>query len=142
MGNTASDKKNARTYSLKFSRNTDPDIIEQLDSQNSIQGYIKSLIRADIKKGEAKMKVQFEAGISRHSSECVNYLICLEDEQLYAETVVPDNASDDYGYLALKQEIIRQATEAGINPDSLEFWYDGQEDKLEPDAKADCLVSK
>lgn len=54
MGNTNSDRKNARCYSLKFSRNTDSDIIEQLDKQESIQGYIKSLIRADMKKEEEK----------------------------------------------------------------------------------------
>lgn len=88
------------------------------------------------------MKIQFEAGTSRHSSESVNYLICLDDDRLYAETVVPDGASDDYGYLTLKAEILREAAEMGINADTLEFWYDGQEDKLEPDAKANCPVSR
>jgi len=55
MGNTASDRKNARFYGLKLSRNTDADLIERLESQESIQGYIKSLIRADIAKGEKHM---------------------------------------------------------------------------------------
>ncbi len=48
MGNLASDRKNARTYSLKFSRNTDADIIQHLEGIENIQGYIKSLIRNDM----------------------------------------------------------------------------------------------
>lgn len=55
MGNLASDRKNARTYSLKFSKNTDADIIQHLEGIENIQGYIKTLIRADMK-GEPTMK--------------------------------------------------------------------------------------
>lgn len=50
MGNAASDKKNARYFSLKFSRNTDRELIEHLEAQESIQAYIKRLIREDMKK--------------------------------------------------------------------------------------------
>lgn len=50
---------------------------------------------------------------------------------------VPEGASDDYGYLTLKQAIINAFPG---NPDRLHFWYDGQEDKLAPDASADCTV--
>lgn len=56
MGNTASDRKNARCYSLKFSKNTDAELIEWLDSHESIQGYLKSLIRADMR-GETEMSI-------------------------------------------------------------------------------------
>ena len=52
MGNTASDKKNARCFSLKFSRNTDRELIEHLERQGSIQAYIKRLIREDMKGAE------------------------------------------------------------------------------------------
>ena len=58
MGNTASDRKNARCYSLKFSRNTDAELIEWLDSKGSIQGYLKDLIRTDMMKEEHTMKYQ------------------------------------------------------------------------------------
>lgn len=34
---------------LKLNRNTDSDILEKLEKVESKQGYIKSLIRADIK---------------------------------------------------------------------------------------------
>lgn len=50
MGNAASDKKNAKCYSLKLSRNTDRDIIDQLSRQENVQAYIKRLIREDMKK--------------------------------------------------------------------------------------------
>ena len=48
MGSYESDKKNMRFVGLKFSRTTDADILARLDAQDNIQGYIKSLIRADI----------------------------------------------------------------------------------------------
>lgn len=37
---------------LKMYEDTDQDIIDKLDSVKSKQGYIKELIREDIKKGE------------------------------------------------------------------------------------------
>jgi len=56
MGNTASDKKNARCFSLKFSKNTDKDLIDHLESMKSnpegIQGYLKRLIRENMKREE------------------------------------------------------------------------------------------
>jgi len=42
------DKANTRHFHLKYNLKTDADILAQLDKQSSIQGYIKSLIRADI----------------------------------------------------------------------------------------------
>lgn len=64
MGNYNSDQKNARFYGLKLSRTTDADIISQLDRQESIQGYIKELIRRDMtmKKNEINY-------LNRHSEE-------------------------------------------------------------------------
>ena len=43
------DAKNTKQYHLKLNLGTDADIIAKLDSVKSTQGYIKSLIRADIK---------------------------------------------------------------------------------------------
>ena len=45
MGNYASDKKNARFFGLKLSRETDGDLIEILDAQENKQGYIKTALR-------------------------------------------------------------------------------------------------
>lgn len=42
------DKDNTRRYGFKLNLKTDADIISFLDKQPSIQGYIKTLIRADI----------------------------------------------------------------------------------------------
>lgn len=50
------DAKTARYVSLKLNRNTDQDLIDHLEAQESIQTYIKSLIRADIKRGANTMK--------------------------------------------------------------------------------------
>lgn len=43
------DKKNTRQITFKFNLNTDQDILEKLDSVDNRQGYIKRLIRADLK---------------------------------------------------------------------------------------------
>ena len=59
MGNYNSDQKNARFYGLKLSKNTDADMISWLDSQESIQGYIKALIRNDMKEEQNMTITEF-----------------------------------------------------------------------------------
>ena len=44
------DAANTKQIHLKLNLKTDKDIIEQLDRQESVQGYIKDLIREDIGK--------------------------------------------------------------------------------------------
>lgn len=56
MGDYKSDKKNTRIYHMKLSRNTDADIIQQLDKQENKQAYLKALIRADIEKNSKTEK--------------------------------------------------------------------------------------
>lgn len=46
------DAKTARYFSLKLNRNTDGEIIEHLEHQESIQAYLKRLIREDMKREE------------------------------------------------------------------------------------------
>lgn len=46
------DAKTARYFSLKLNRNTDSEIIEHLEHQESIQAYLKRLIREDMKREE------------------------------------------------------------------------------------------
>ena len=43
------DAKNTTHVNLKLNKKTDADILEHLDQQESKQGYIKGLIRKDIK---------------------------------------------------------------------------------------------
>ncbi len=45
------DAANPRQIKLKLNLKTDADILSKLDSVENTQGYIKSLIREDIKKG-------------------------------------------------------------------------------------------
>ena len=44
------DKENTRKYTVKLNKRTDAEVIERLDKQPSKAGYIKQLIREDIKK--------------------------------------------------------------------------------------------
>lgn len=55
MGNYSSDKNTSKFVGLKFNRNSDADIIEHLNQQDNIQGYIKSLIRNDMKEEDETM---------------------------------------------------------------------------------------
>lgn len=45
------DKANTKQIKMKLNLKTDADILEKLESVPNKQGYIKELIRADIKKG-------------------------------------------------------------------------------------------
>lgn len=44
----ARDKIYTRKYGIKLNTHTDAELIDQLNKQHNVQGYIKSLIRADI----------------------------------------------------------------------------------------------
>lgn len=50
------DSKNCKLYTMKLNKQTDKDIITRLSAVPSMQGYIKQLIRADIKKEEQTMR--------------------------------------------------------------------------------------
>lgn len=52
------DKENTRQIKFKFSLQYDADILEKLDSVPNKQGYIKSLIRADIANPRAESENQ------------------------------------------------------------------------------------
>ena len=52
--NAAWDKKNTKGIYLKLVLRTDADILSHLDSLDNVQGYIKSLIRADMARQEKK----------------------------------------------------------------------------------------
>lgn len=50
------DAKNTRQYHLKLNLNTDADIMDRFDQVGSVQGYIKALVRMDIKKNMMDFK--------------------------------------------------------------------------------------
>ena len=84
------------------------------------------------------IRINFEAGTSRNGSHAVNFMMPApgaNSPDLYAEIPVPDGAEDDYGYLTLKQDILRQAVAQNIPAEALSFWYDGQENLLSPAAR-------
>ena len=51
------DQTHTKMYCLKLNLETDADIIQHLESNKPMQGYIKKLIRMDIKKGAIKNDV-------------------------------------------------------------------------------------
>lgn len=93
MGNRESDVRNTRFYGLKVSKSTDADIIGKLDSVENVQGYIKSLIRAGIKKEVKTMKRFYIKGenLDQWGSGCDEETIVTEEdvEQLAVEWEKP-----------------------------------------------------
>jgi hypothetical protein len=72
----------------------------------------------------------FEAGQGNHFGGGVNFMLYQDDScKLYAEVAVPEEASEDYGYLAMKKALLPLALKHGIG-----FAYDGQDDALAEDA--------
>lgn len=56
--NNASNKRNTTTVLLRLNYNTDADILEKLGQVDSKMGYIKTLIREDLKKEKRKARRQ------------------------------------------------------------------------------------
>lgn len=44
------DRKNTKLIGMKLNKNTDADILGHLEKQQNIQGYLKQLIREDMKR--------------------------------------------------------------------------------------------
>ena len=53
------DKANTRRVYIKLNKNTDSDILAYLDSKSNKQGYIKELIRKDMKPRQASFFSSF-----------------------------------------------------------------------------------
>lgn len=62
MGNQAYNRDNVRQVKLGLNIKTDADIIQKLESVDNIQGYIKALIRADMKRYHVKPEYLSEWG--------------------------------------------------------------------------------
>ena len=67
--NTEYNKKNTKMVTLRLNVNTDGDIIKHLDSISNMSGYLKDLIRADIKKKKKEHLAPFYSftGFTGHS---------------------------------------------------------------------------
>ena len=46
------EKENLRQIRLKINRKTEPELLEWIEKQDNIQGYIKKLILEDMEKGK------------------------------------------------------------------------------------------
>lgn len=133
----------AADYIRDCNENADRDWCEVLSSGIVTLTPIEddSSAKSEEKKEEPTMpiRINFEAGFSRNDAYVVNFMVPApgaNSPDLYAEIPVPEGAEEDYGYLALKQDILRQASAQNIPVEALSFWYDGQEDLLSPAARA------
>ena len=59
--NNTYNRNNYRSFSVRFNNKSETNIIEWLEGQESIKGYLTALIEADIKKQEKKKKAASKA---------------------------------------------------------------------------------
>ena len=50
------EKENLRQIRLKINRKTEPELLEWVEKQGNIQGYIKELIRKDMEQGKEEQE--------------------------------------------------------------------------------------
>ena len=58
------DAKNRKTYTMKFNLNYDGDIIEKLEQVESVNGYIRQLIREDLARTRTEKRISIDNGHS------------------------------------------------------------------------------
>jgi len=81
--------------------------------------------------------VAFVAAPGRHFQDDVNSMtVTVNGRTIYAECPWPTGTDEDYGYIALRDAVKKVAARVGIDPKTLNFWYDGQEMLLSKDASA------
>lgn len=79
------------------------------------------------------LKIQFEAGVDGNVLYGEN-----DDLRIYACVEVPEGASEDFGYLTMKNAVLAELSEE--EAENVSFWYDGFEESLNVDASADAEV--
>lgn len=81
-----------------------------------------------------KYKVSYQSGEGRYTSEAVDWMMTTievdgEPIELYAEREAVEG-DETATYEDLKEDILSQAEENGIEKDSLVFWFDKEWDEL------------
>ena len=68
-------KRNGKQYLLQLRKSTDSDIIEKLESQENKNGYLKSLVRADIENNDS---VELKEGFTLREKKLIwDYVVDL-----------------------------------------------------------------
>lgn len=89
------------------------------------------------KKGETKNMIAFESGEGKRF-RTVNYLYYKsENLNLYAEISLPEECSDDYGYITMYRALTKVCADHGIDISNLEWQYEVGVAELEEDADVD-----
>lgn len=82
-------------------------------------------------------QVEFVAAPGLHFHDDVNSMtVTVNGRTIYAECPWPAGTNEDYGYIALRDAVKKVAARVGIEPKTLNFWYDGQDMFLSKDASA------
>ena len=67
-------KRNGKQYLLQLRKSTDSDIIEKLESQENKNGYLKSLVRADIENNDSVELLENKITTTREKRLVLSYI--------------------------------------------------------------------
>lgn len=121
--------RNSRRYQLKLNQGTDADIIARLDKAESMQGYIKELIRKDIELDQGKRR---EYAIIRISLEQINEEMAKPVQDFDYDTVYRSSSA---------KEIMDELDRMGATEDeySIECYYVNNEGEFVVGSDYDSL---
>ena len=114
MGSQAYNQKNVKQVKLALNLKTDADIIQHLESIPNMQGYIKALIRNDMKEDSTMTTTEFvrdlwESDPNGSHTELLDIETARKDLENFADWDLPDDITPE-SYMEAWNELVRENT--------------------------------
>ena len=124
--NAKSNKKNSVLFPLRLNKNTDQDIIMELETKYSKAGYIKDLIRKDVAEMLEKRKAELAKWNEEEDSEDTMYYLSERHYNKYGEDISGDPVyamSDDLEEIekAFEHEVYLEKDKKGVTIEIMRF---------------------
>lgn len=124
--NAKSNKKNSVLFPLRLNKNTDQDIIMELETKYSKAGYIKDLIRKDVAEMLEKRKVELAKWNEEEDREDTMYYLEERHYNKYGEDISGDPVyamSDDLEEIekAFEHEVYLENDKKGVTIEIMRF---------------------
>ena len=124
--NAKSNKKNSVLFPLRLNKNTDQDIILELETKYSKAGYIKDLIRKDVAEMLEKRKAELAKWNEEEDQQDTMYYLEERHYNKYGEDITGDPVyamSDDLEEIekAFEHEVYLEKDKKGVVIDIMRF---------------------
>lgn len=124
--NAKSNKKNSVLFPLRLNKNTDQDIIMELETKYSKAGYIKDLIRKDVAEMLERRKAELAKWNEEEDSEDTMYYLSERHYNKYGEDISGDPVyamSDDLEEIEkeFEHEVYLEKDKKGVTIEIMRF---------------------